>query len=194
MWHDNNLIKSPNNWPRSDPPPLIILRTTSTMVEAANQTLLSLASHVDCSMMASFRNEKYREGVTRFLSDLAISKRTQEIMSFCFGISKRLFNLVFFCFQLLWKVEKYNNFINSMLVFPKEKTKKLSQNCKSYHEIMDIFGPDLHSARQAHDSDSLFAFSHSLHHQVGILEVFLTLSFRPRNNIFKWTKICKLIK
>ena len=77
--------------------------------------------------------------------------------------------------------------IDPILVSQREKT-KLSQNCDSYHETMDIFGPDLHSARLKHNSESPFAFSHSIHQQAGILEVFLALSFRTRNNMLKWTK------
>ena len=45
---------------------------------------------------------------------------------------------------------------------------------------MDIFGPDLHYANFTQYSESPLAFSHSVHQQAGILEVFLAITFRPR--------------
>ena len=50
-------------------------------------------------------------------------------------------------------------------------------NCDSYHEIMDIFGRGLSGARLSLATDSPLAFSHSIHKQAGILEVFLALTF-----------------
>ena len=52
-------------------------------------------------------------------------------------------------------------------------------NCESYHEIMDIFGRELSGARLSLASESPLGFSHSIHQQAGILEVFLALTFRP---------------
>ena len=76
--------------------------------------------------------------------------------------------------------------MHNMLVLPKDK-QNLSQNCDTYHETMDIFGPDLHSVNFKHDSESPLAFSHSLHQQAGILEVFLALTFRPREEFYSVT-------
>ena len=52
-------------------------------------------------------------------------------------------------------------------------------DCDSYFKTMDIFGPELSAARHGLSSESPLAFSHTLHQQPGILEVFLALTFRP---------------
>ena len=52
-------------------------------------------------------------------------------------------------------------------------------DCDSYHEAMDFFGQEVSFARLSLISESPLAFSHSIHGQAGILEVFLALTFRP---------------
>ena len=73
--------------------------------------------------------------------------------------------------------------MHPMLVFPKAK-QYLLQNCDTYHKTVDIFGPDLRSDMFRTDKGSPLAFSHSLHQQAGILEVFLALTFRPREESY----------
>ena len=55
-------------------------------------------------------------------------------------------------------------------------------NCDSYYEIMDIFGRELSGARLSLVTESPLAFSHSIHKQAGILEVFLALTFWPTDS------------
>ena len=52
-------------------------------------------------------------------------------------------------------------------------------DCDSYFKTMDIFGHELSAARLGLSSESPLAFSHTIHQQPGILEVFLALTFRP---------------
>ena len=54
-----------------------------------------------------------------------------------------------------------------------------TDNCDSYFKTMDIFGQELSDARFKLTSESPLAFSHSIHQQPGILEVYLALTFRP---------------
>lgn len=55
-------------------------------------------------------------------------------------------------------------------------------HCDSYFAYLDIFGHELSAFRLGLNSESPLAFSHSIHQQVGILEVFLALTFRPRDS------------
>ena len=57
-----------------------------------------------------------------------------------------------------------------------------TSQCDSYFAYMDIFGHELSALRLGLNSESPLAFSHSIHQQVGILEVFLALTFRPRDS------------
>jgi hypothetical protein len=51
------------------------------------------------------------------------------------------------------------------------------QNCTTYHHAVDLFGSDL-TLKRLQSTDTPLAFSHSIHQQPGILEVFLALTFR----------------
>ena len=76
----------------------------------------------------------------------------------------------------------YNNHVTQTLTYSFLSEYAILQrtsHCDSYFRTIDIFGQELSAARLSLSSESPLAFSHSIHQQAGILEVFLALTFRP---------------
>ena len=82
-------------------------------------------------------------------------------------------------------ISSYNNNVTKTRAFSflsEDAILQRTADCDSYFKTMDIFGQEVSADRLSLTSESPLAFSHSIHQQAGILEVFLALTFRPRDS------------
>ena len=81
--------------------------------------------------------------------------------------------------EVMTKIDCANSSSYALSFLSEEAILHRTGNCDSYHRTMDFFGQEISDARLSLISESPLAFSHSINGHAGILEVFLSLTFRP---------------